>query len=296
MLDKIEFLIGESIKIFRKNGLMSFAAISTVAFSLFFLGGLGYAYLSVLNYAQKTFPNQFTMEVFLKQGTSFDALHRTAEQIRAIPGVKTAVLIPKEKAYPKFLKDMNLPEFQEEEGIPIQDKFQVTLTDISEETSTAVGSQIQALPVVDSANGVKYLESDQRFIDQLLRLLGVLGTIVGVLLFATAGILIRNAIQLTIVSRRLEIRVMQLVGASRFTIQVPFLFEGVVQGAIGGALSGWLLFVTDKLLQQAIVGFDVFGSMPDFPLWPVVGALAVVGAVYGFMSSLLALSAPLRYR
>ena len=275
---------------------MSFAAISTVAISLFFLGGLTYAYLTIFNYARTTFPTEFTMAVFLKEGTSFDEIKTTAQQLRQIPTVTKVVLIPKEKAYPLFLKQMDLPEFQEEESIPIQDKFQVTLNDISEENSATVESAIRALPTVDQQDGVQYLEADQQFLDQLLRLLGVLGTIVGVLLFATAGVLIHNAIRLTIVSRRLEIRVMQLVGASRFTIQVPFLFEGIAQGAVGGAFAGWLLFIADRLLGQAIVGFDVFGPLPDFPIWVGVGFLAAIGATYGFFSSLMALSSPLRYR
>ena len=296
MLDKIEFLIGESAKIFRKNGLMAFAAISTVAISMFLLGGLGYAYYSISTYAQRTFPTQFTMRVLLKMGTSDADVHKTAAQLRAIPGVDHVVLIPKEKAYPKMLQDMRLPGLNEETTIPIPDVFQVTLSDISEENSTAVGSQIQALPTVDKNNGVMYMEAEQRFIDQLLRLLRVLGSIVGGLLFATAGVLIHNAIRLTVVSRRLEIRVMQLVGASRFTIQLPFLVEGIVQGAIGGAIAGLFLFMTNRLLGQAIIGFDVFGSLPDIPVGPVAGILAVLGATYGFFSSVMALSAPLRYR
>jgi len=296
LFDKFEFLVTESVKIFRKNGLMTFAAVSTVAISMFLLGGLGYAYWALSSYAIRTFPSQFTMRVIIKEGTTGDQLRQTAEQLRAIPGVDHVVLIPKEKAYPKFVREMGLTELQEEKDVPIPDVFQVTLSDISEENSTNVGAQIQGLPTVEQNNGVRYMEAEQRFIDQLLRLLRVLGSIVGGLLFATAGILIHNAIRLTIVSRRLEIRVMQLVGASRFTIQVPFLFEGMTQGAIGGALAGLLLYMTNNLLGQAIIGFDVFGSLPTFPVGPVVGILAIAGATYGFFSSLMALSAPLRYR
>ncbi len=275
---------------------MTFAAVSTVAISMFLLGGLGYAYWALSNYAIRTFPTQFTMRVIVKQGTTGDEIRQTAEQMRAIPGVSHVVLIPKEKAYPKFAREMGLTDLEEEKDVPIPDVFQVTLNDISEENSTSVGAQIQSLPTIEPHNGVRYMEAEQRFIDQLLRLLRVLGSIVGGLLFATAGILIHNAIRLTVVSRRLEIRVMQLVGASRFTIQVPFLFEGITQGAIGGALAGLLLYTTNNLLGQAIVGFDVFGTLPAFPLGPVVGLLALAGAVYGFFSSLMALSAPLRYR
>jgi cell division transport system permease protein len=295
MLDKIEFLIGESLKIFRKNSLMAFAAVSTVAISLFLLGGLGYSYYAIFNYAKVTFPRQFTMRVIAREGVSSGALHETADKMRRLPGVSHVVLIPKELAYPKFVRDMGLTDMQEEKDVPIPDVFQVTLSDISEDNSAVVGEQIQAMPTIEK-NGVRYMEAEQRFIDQLLRLLGVLGGVVGGLLFITAGVLIHNAIRLTVISRRLEIRVMQLVGASRFTIQLPFLFEGCIQGAVGGVFAGFLLWTTNQLLGQAIIGFDVFGTMPDFPIWPVVGVLAAAGTIYGFFSSLMALSAPLRYR
>jgi cell division transport system permease protein len=295
LLDKIEFLIGESLKAFRRNGWMAFAAISTVAVSMFLMGGLSYAYYALSHYAQNQFPTQFTMDVFLKDGTTTDQIQRTAQEIRGIDGVNHVVLIPKEKAYPKLLKEYGLPAPTEEEGIPIQDKFQVTLNDVSEENSAIVGSEIQRLPTV-ADQGVKYLVAEQRFIDQVLSLLRLLGSLIGGLLFITAGILIYNAIRLTIVSRRLEIRVMQLVGASRITIQIPFLFEGIIQGAVGGTLSGFFLLATYKLLDTAISGFDAFGSLPYFPVWPVVGMLAIIGALYGFLSSWLALTSPLRYR
>lgn len=295
MLDKIEFLISEALKAFRRNGLMAFAAISTVAISLFLLGGLSYAYYRITRYAEENLPKQFTMEVFVNKGTTTEQIKQTIDQIRSIPGVKSAVLVPKEKAYPKLLSEMKIPEMPEEKEIPIPDMFVVSLTDLSEDTASAVRDQIQVLPTV-TANGIKYLSAEQRAVDQFLKLLRVLGTLIGGLLFSTAGILIYNAIRLTIISRRLEIRVMQLVGASRFTIKVPFVFEGVFQGLVGGALAGVILLGTHQLLDQAMVGYEAFGHLPPFPLWPILGVLSAIGAAYGLFSSMLALSAPLRYR
>src|SRR5205823_4538531 len=121
LLDKLEFLITESFKTFNRNGLMTFAAISTVAISMFLLGGLGYSYYRIKAYADEAFPNQFTMEVFLKTGTTYDQIKDTAQQIRNVAGVKSAVLIPKEKAYPLLLKEMNVPGLAEEHDIPIPD-------------------------------------------------------------------------------------------------------------------------------------------------------------------------------
>lgn len=296
LLDKIEFLISESLKTFRRNGLMTFAAVSTVAVALFLMGGLAYTYYQLSTYAERSFPKQFTLQLFLKKGTTYEQIKQTAIQLRAIPGVASAVLIPKEKAYPRLAKELNLPGLDEETEVPLPDAFNVGLTDLSEDTATSVSSQMMALPTVDTTSGVKYLASEQRFIEQLLGLLRLFGSVVGVLLFSTAGILIHNAIRLTIMSRRLEIRVMQLVGASRFTIRVPFLFEGACQGAVGGVVACMILWGTHYVLGQALAGYEVFGQLPEFPLWPAMGALAAVGAAYGLFSGALALSAPLRYR
>jgi cell division protein FtsX len=175
LLDKIEFLISESLKTFRRNGLMTFAAVSTVAVALFLMGGLAYTYYQLSSYAARNFPKQFTMKVFMKEGTSYEELKRTAIELRSIPGVVSAALIPKERAYPKFVKEMNLPGLDEEEHVPIQDSFIVGLQDLSEDTATAVSSQIMALPNVDTRAGVKYLASEQRFVEQLLGLLRLFG-------------------------------------------------------------------------------------------------------------------------
>ncbi|MEA2552536.1 MAG: cell division transport system permease protein, partial [Fimbriimonadaceae bacterium] len=267
----------------------------TVAISLFLLGGMGYAYYRIADYAEHTLPNKFSMEVILKDGTSFTEIKQTIDQIRGIEGVKAAVHVPKELAYPRLAKQLGLPEITGEIANPLPDQFNIVLKDVSEDTSASVGAQIQSLPAV-KADGVRYLEAEQRFVDQMLRLLKLLGSLVGGLLFVTAGVLIYNAIRLTIVSRRLEIRVMQLVGASRFTIEVPFLFEGVFQGAVGGVLASLILWATHTLLAQALVGFEVFGPLPEFPVGLVMGVLAAIGAIYGSVSSVVALSSPMRYR
>lgn len=292
MLDNAEFLLTEAFMALRRNGLMVFAAITTVAVSLFLLGGLGYAYFQMSLYAE-SLPDQFTMEVFLKEGATEDEVRETGKTIRAMPAVKAAILVSKADAWKVLEKELALPGIGSEIVNPLTDKYQIVLKDLN--AGEAVSAQIGQMDAV-MANGVKYLAAEQRFFEQMLRLIRLLGSVVGGLLFATSGILIYNAIRLTLVSRRLEIRVMQLVGASRFTIRVPFLLEGMTQGAFGGALAGLLLWASHSLLQQAIRGFQAFGPLPPYPGWPIVGALAAVGAAYGLFSSALALGAPLRYR
>lgn len=290
MLDKLEFLLTEAAVALRRNSLMTFAAVTTVAVSLFLLGGLGYVYWRIIEYAE-SLPGRFEMQVFLRDGATLNTVEETAAKIRGIEGVRTATWIPRDKRWE--LEKRENPSLTQGIENPYPEAFKVTLTDLS--LSDQVAAAIREVAAVDP-EGVVYLEQEQRLVDQALRLVRGLGGIVGGMLFLTGGILIYNAIRLAVNSRRLEIRIMQLVGATRLTVQVPFLIEGIVQGAIGGMVATLGLFFAHYYVASFVNTFQAIGSPPAFPAWTFLGALSAVGATYGLLCSTLALRAPLRYR
>lgn len=290
MLDRLEFLLGEALVALRRNGLMTFAAISTVAVSLFLLGGLGYAYFRVNEFA-KQIPGKFEMRVYLRDGVPYAGITQTASQIRAIPGVRAVYWIPKEKAWE--LKQKESPELTEGLDNPFPDGYKVTVTELS--LSDSVAAQIRALPTVDP-NGVTYMKDEQQFVDQSLRLIRWLGAVFGGLLFLTGGVLIYNAIRLTVHSRRLEIRTMQLVGASKGMVRIPFLIEGIFQGALGGVIATFMIQGGNELILRFLQSMKSDISAPTFPLWALLGIFTGIGAFYGLLCSLLAVRAPLRFR
>jgi cell division transport system permease protein len=290
MLDKMEFLLGEAAVALRRNALMTFAAITTVAVSLFLLGGLGYIYMRIVQYAEGL-PGRFETQVFLRDGATFETVKETIEKIRNIPGVKGAVWIPRDKRWEQ--ERITNPTLTAGLENPYPEAFKVTLSDLS--LSDEVAKQIKEFPAVDP-NGVVYLEQEQRFVDQALRLLRGIGGTIGGLLFLAGGVLIYMAIRLTVLSRRLEIRVMQLVGASRLTMQVPFLFEGIVQGMIGGIWATIMVWIAHKVLVNYVSSFQSIEAVPHLPVWSFLGILVGVGAFYGFLCSSLAVNTPLKYR
>jgi len=159
----------------------------------------------------------------------------------------------------------------------------------------ALAAQIQAMPEVYQDKGVEYSRDAQQLISQMLSIVRWLGGALGTLLLVTAGILIYNAIRLTVIARRREIRIMQLVGASYFTIWTPFVIEGIVQGAVGGFLAAWLLFAANFGLQQFVHNVSVSTVFPTYPLWSLSFLLGFVGALYGFLCSSFAVREPLRH-
>ncbi len=292
MFDRLGFLVGEALIALRRNGTLAFAAISTVAVSLFLIGGLGYLYYQTDQYA-KTLPGKFEMRVFLKQGTSLEGVQKTAAQLRAIPGVGPVSWIPRDKAWAKMRKDS--PALTEGLDNPYPDAFKVTIADLHR--GDAIAQAVRGLSAVDpSPNAVSYLRDEQRFLDELLQVFKLVGGVVGGLLFVVAGVLIYNAIRLTVLSRRLEIRIMQLVGASRFTIHVPFVIEGIVQGTIGGIIATGLLFGGNYFLGEFLRSFAALSNLPQFPLLDMLMLLTLTGAAYGIVCSELALRARLQYR
>lgn len=291
--DRIEFLISEAFVALRRNALMTFAAISTTAVALFLIGGLGYVYTQ-LNKSTEAEAGRFEMRVFLKDGTKRADIQEMAKALRGINGVAKVVLIPKEAAWQKYKEEHDQAMTA---GIdnPLPDSFKIVLTDVSK--APAVKDEIVKMPEVLPENGVQFMQEVQELMSGLRRLIRWLGVVLGGLLLVTGGILIYNAIRLAIISRRREIRIMQLVGASHFTVQTPFILEGAIQGFLGGAIASLLLWPANIVVERYVhTNLSNVKDFPAFPLWNILYTLGFVGAVYGVLCSILAVREPLRYR
>ena len=290
MIDRALFILAEAGTALRRNLGMSFAAVSTVALSLFVLGGLALSYLAVAGYA-RTLPGRFEMRAFMRDDATRAQVRDAAAEIRALPGVAAVAWIPREAAWKRFAVEN--PKLAAGLDNPFPEGFKITLRDLN--AADAVARRVGELPDMDP-EGVRYLKDEGRLAESALRVLRWLGATVGGLLALTAGILIFNAIRLALLSRRLEIRVMRLVGAPSVVVYAPFLVEGLVQGALGGGLAGLMLRSAHIVLNGFVWNLSNLSSLPPFPT-EVVGGLALVGGAYGLVCSLLALfRLPLRTR
>lgn len=117
--------------------------------------------------------------------------------------------------------------------------------------------------------GVESVEDQKRYLDQIFAVLNAASyTAVGLasLMLIAAVLLIATTIRLSAFSRRRELGIMRLVGASNRFIQTPFILEGVFAAVIGSVLAGGAIF--------AIVQFFVKGYLVDV-LGPTTGATLV---------------------
>lgn len=291
MIDRIEFLLGEAFTALRRNLLMTFAAVSTAAVALFLLGSLAYVYSRVNNYASEV-SRKFEMRVWLKPGSSENQAKVALGEVRKIEGVRVAVFVPRDVEWAKW--KIQQPEVTKgwDENV-LSHSLKVTMDEISD--TGVVESQVKKIANVDP-KGISYLRAEQELIEKVMAVLRWAGGALGSLLLITAGILIYNAIRLTILARRREIRIMQLVGASRSTIRIPFLIEGTFQGLCGGLFAAILIGIAQGGVERVVGQIMVAHQFPPYPLGFMTFILMLSGGLFGLVCSYLAIREPLRYK
>ena len=283
MFDRITFILGEWLVSIRRNLGMVILGIITVSVCIFITGGLALTYLGILKFGQGL-TDKFEMRVFLKDKTTVQQISVIAQKIRLMEGVSTVNWIPRDKAWAKFKAEN--PEKTKDLDNILPDAYKVVLKDLSK--SDQIASAVQSLPEVEP-DGVKYLQNTQKQVEQSLRFLKWIGLVAGGLLALVSGVLIFTVVRLTAMSRRLELRIMSLVGATYTTIYTPLLLEGTFQGLLGGMVASLLLRVSYSQLQGSLGAYPYIGGLPQYPANQVFLVCSIAGAAYGLLCSILAL-------
>lgn len=277
-LSHIEFLVEEAFVNLRRNGLMTLAAIGTVALALAVFGGFGLIVWRLENLAN-SLPPKFAIDVFLKDNVSRQHALELQQQFQKHPDIAQVTFKPKEQAWPEFQKELQQEITAALPYNPLPDSFVIQVKDPSR--TGAVSAWLKSLPEVDAVRDAKEEVDIILSVATVVRWVGIGGTI---LLLIATGIIIYNAVRLTVFARRREIRIMQLIGATSGTIRTPFVLEGVVQGVIGAWIACGLIFGVSQMVSHFVMRklafLDSLGGSP-MPFWVVFLVQTLLGALIG---------------
>jgi cell division transport system permease protein len=289
---RFRFYIGEAVRSLRANLATTLAATVTVLIVMFFLGvfvALGsYLYAKVDQVRSET-----KVSVYLKD----DALNRQVGQLevrlRQNPDVKSVVYLSKAAALASMKKQLGKDNnvFKQLPVNPLPASIEVHLHDPNQ--AKAVAATVRGRPGVDSVN------YGGKTADRVLRVGATIEAVVGglILILAIAAVLlIANTIRLSIHSRRREIEVMKLVGATNWFVRLPFIIEGMLCGLVGAAIAIVLLYASYVgLLREWIQGSDLSSSQVQaISFWLLGALLLVAGTGLGAVGSGLTLRRYLR--
>ena len=229
-------IIGRSIRdafksVFR-NFSLSMASILCATITLLVVS-ISLIIAGNINKATNDLENELSIVVYLEKDATKEDADFLEAAIKKIDKVKAVVYKSKEE-WKLEMSEYNSSFgtiFEEYEENPLLDSFSVTVKDVK--SLDTITESIRKMDKVESSN---YGEDA---VDTLVSVFDVVKkvTIVVViaLVFVTA-FLITNTIKLTIYSRRNEIEIMRLVGASNIAIKMPFVFEGFIIGILGSLI------------------------------------------------------------
>jgi cell division transport system permease protein len=285
------FLAREASMNIGRHGLMTIASISTVAISLTILGGFALMAFQFHSIAQ-ALPQQMEIHAFARTDLTRSEAEAVMAGLRTIPGVVRVRLVPKEEAWLAFQKGYpNQADLAGLRGNPLPDKFEIRTA--KPEQINRVAGVIRSLSQVARVNTAPEVLNNLLRIARLVRLVG-LGC-AGLLLLATLAV-ISNAIRITLFARRREIRIMQLVGATNGFIRLPFVFEGIFDGAAGAALACVVVAVGYQyLIRTALATVPLLNEFHTPVALPYLfGGLTAIGVTIGALGSLVTMRRFLR--
>jgi len=293
---RAKFVMGE-VKIgLRRNMTMTFAVMITVAISLTVLG-IGLLANSQVRVMKDYWYDKIQVSVFLCDNLSESAscasgpatqtqISSIQADINALPVVAQVFFETQAQAYQHFqeqFKGSAIAQNVTQDQLP--QSFRIKLKDPTK--FAVIQSAFSGRPGVDS------VQDQHAILDKFFKLLGVLrdgALLIGIFSVLTAALLISNTLRVAAFNRRRETGVMKLVGASSFSIQLPFLLEGIVSTLIGwgfsvGLLSGFKFLIDSRVAP--LLSFTRFFTWTD--VWVSSAYLLLTGFVVSSIASIVTL-------
>jgi cell division transport system permease protein len=141
--------------------------------------------------------------------------------------------------------------------------------------------------------GVDVVQDQRSILEKFFKLLGVLrngALVVGLASVLTAALLISNTLRIAAYNRRRETGVMKLVGASSWSIQLPFLLEGVISALIGWGLATGLLAGLKTVIDSNVAPLLTFTKFFGWgEVWVASAWLLATGLFVSVVASVITL-------
>ncbi len=285
-------LVRSALRGLQASAVTSGIAVFTIAVALVLAGGFALVASNMAGVLQR-FGEELQVVAYLEDGLEADAVRSMIASVETVEGVHAVALVSKEEALARFrdrLAGSSLLDGLEENPLPASLVISLLPESRTPDGIEILVSALSGLPgVAELAHGQEWVEGYARFAS-LVRAGGlVLAAVLGI----AALLIVANTIRLAVYSRKDELDILSLVGASRSFVRVPFLIEGLLQGAAGGSLAVALLFLGfHGVLPQLEYGLELIlgNAAPHFFGAVGVAGLIGAGAGLGLVGSITALA------
>lgn len=280
--------IRDAFKSVVRNFSLSFASIMCTTITLILVAVAMVAAANVNN-ATKLIEDELTVVVYLNGDVTSEQTEKIKTELNSYKNVLETTYKSKDEwklemsEYDDSFK--TVLDYLDEN--PLNDSFVVKVKDVKKLSETS-----EFIKGIEGVDTVKYGEG---MVENVISVFDVIQKVVLVVVIAlvlVTGFLISNTIKLTIFSRRGEIEIMRLVGASNITIKLPFLFEGFIIGVVGSIIPICITIYGYVILYSRMHG-KLFSNMimliKPYPfVFNISLILLGIGALVGMYGSIKA--------
>lgn len=280
--------IRDALKSVVRNFSLSFASIMCTTITLILVAVAVVAAANVNN-ATRLIEDELTIVTYLKKDVTEEQIENIKSEISSYKNIEEVTFKSKDEW------KLEMSEYDDSfktvlnylDENPLMDSFVLKVNDVKKLSETS--------EYIKAINGVDTVKYGEGMVEQVISIFDIVQKIVVVVVIAlvvVTSFLISNTIKLTIFSRRNEIEIMRLVGASNITIKLPFLFEGFIIGLIGSIIPVCITIYGYVILYSRLHG-KLFSNMImlikpyPFVFWVSLIVVAI-GALVGMYGSIKA--------
>jgi len=264
---RVGFFVKEALRSMKRNAVPSFAAMATVLVTVLVLG-VFIPMVQATTGAANEVRGRVIADVYLKTDSKPADVARVRTLLEGTPDVAEVQFVSKEQAYAEQRK-RNPEAYKLLGSNPLPDTFRITpqtpddITAVRNAIAPLAPTGSERVPVDKAIDEVRNREDDTNKILTATRVVKVAMAGLAGLLAIASMLLIGNTIRLSLYARRREVEVMKLVGATDWFIRWPFVLEGVLLGALGGAMAILLLGVIKIAFVDPLASDFALIAAPD---------------------------------
>ena len=289
-LNRLGYLIKEGFLSIFTHGFMSFASVTIIMACLMIMG-----VFSVLSYVVdvniKNLEQKNEILAFVDETLSDVEARTISKRIEAIDNVRSVTFVSRQQAMDNFIEEHaeEDPElFSDLTPSVFRNRYVIFLNDIS--LMDLTDDAIRAINGIAETSASR--ELSRGFI-ALRNVVSIVSVILIIVLFTVSVFIMQNTIKLATYSRKEEIGIMKMVGASNSFIRCPFVVEGLILGLLGGAIAFFALWgiyqlACDKIMTGLIANLLIVPSFRSM-MYPVLIIYLAVGLIVGTFGSNIAI-------
>jgi cell division transport system permease protein len=273
-----------------KNRFLNFVTIITISLAILIASAF---ILTFVNTGEiiNSWKKGLRIMAYLKPGIHHTDLEKLKSAIQSLDGVQTLRFISKQEALDRLKTQMKHQSslFENLSENPLPDSFEIRMT-----ASTGSWQKIESLAAqIESLTLVEEVEYGRRWVGRFIRIISLFrlaGYAMGTLFFMATVFIVANTIRLVIYSRREEVEIMRLVGATDSFIKMPFYIEGLIQGALGAVIGLVMLFISFYFISSRVAqGF--FSGLFRFQFLPpeIIGTILLGSMLVGWLGCYISL-------